>query len=287
MANVKISELPAASSVTGTDLVEVVQGGVSKRAAAALLGSVDPTFIRGLRIVWVGANAIDVEPGGAFVESTGRVLNVPAKISRTGLVFTAATWYHVYLYDDAGTPAIELSTTAPAGPFYAQTRSKTGDSTRRYLGSVLSDSAATPGLWRFASTVLGVELEVTWITESVASPARVLDNGTATTPTAFSVAAAIPGPALTTRVAIALVLGIAAGGEMSASVGETLVGTVGNTPGGDVYSRLANGRSATSYPYLPPAWVKLRGSSLMYQMTSHAGTGHALWIDLRGYAVAR
>lgn len=37
MANIKISELPAATSVAGTDLLPIVQGGVTKKATQAVL----------------------------------------------------------------------------------------------------------------------------------------------------------------------------------------------------------------------------------------------------------
>ncbi|MGA0588103.1 hypothetical protein ACO2Q2_13380 [Dyella sp. KRB-257] len=55
---------------------------------------------------------------------------------------TASTFYHVYLYNNAGVAAIECVTTAPASPYYGTARTKTGDTSRRYIGSVLTDASA-------------------------------------------------------------------------------------------------------------------------------------------------
>jgi hypothetical protein len=52
-------------------------------------------------------------------------------------VLTASTWYYVYAYNNAGSLALEYSTTVPT----ADLRSKTGDSTRAYLGCFVTDSA--------------------------------------------------------------------------------------------------------------------------------------------------
>ena len=43
MATKKISQLPLATGVTGADLVPVVQGGVTKRAAVSSLGGIGAT----------------------------------------------------------------------------------------------------------------------------------------------------------------------------------------------------------------------------------------------------
>lgn len=40
MADFKVSDLPLAAPMTGTELMEVVQGGVSKKAVMAFLGAI-------------------------------------------------------------------------------------------------------------------------------------------------------------------------------------------------------------------------------------------------------
>lgn len=270
----------ASSGLAATD----VQAAIDELVGGS---GIDPTFLRGLRLVWVAADAIDVEPGGAYIESTGLVLNVPAKISVTGLSFSAATWYHVYLYSNAGTPAIELSTTAPATPYYATARSKTGDATRRYIGSVLTNSTGTPGMWRFVSNVAGGELETTWVTTANTAPWRVLSAGTSTTPASVSIASMIPGAGIATRIAVNLIMGIVADGVMTAGVGETLVADPYATLSAEVYAKFGNALASLQYFYLPAAWVTIRGAAIQYAISSDAGVGNKLYLDLRGYAVAR
>ena len=90
---------------------------------------------------WVSATAITVTSGSAFVPSLNKCLPVPNAIALTGLVLAASTFYHVYLYSNAGVPAIEVVTTAPASPYNGTARAKTGDTSRRYVGSVLTDAS--------------------------------------------------------------------------------------------------------------------------------------------------
>lgn len=53
---------------------------------------------------------------------------------------TVSTWYFAYAYESSpGVAGLELSTTAPSAPYpsaSATARTKTGDTTRRYVGSV-------------------------------------------------------------------------------------------------------------------------------------------------------
>lgn len=59
MSNVRISELPAASSVSGADELAVVQGGVTKRATVSSLNPL-PTFIFDN---WNGSGSSTASPG--------------------------------------------------------------------------------------------------------------------------------------------------------------------------------------------------------------------------------
>lgn len=61
-------------------------------------------------------------------------------ISNAGLV--VSTRYYCYLYDNGGAPALELSTTVFATDANSGYSIKTGDATRLYVGSVLTDPAA-------------------------------------------------------------------------------------------------------------------------------------------------
>ena len=101
-----------------------------------------PGYIDGLQMQWVSATAVTVSSGRAYIPSLGYYLDAPNAIALTGLVLTASTWHHLYLYDNAGTPAVECVTTAPAAPYSGTARAKTGDTSRRYIGSVLTDASA-------------------------------------------------------------------------------------------------------------------------------------------------
>jgi hypothetical protein len=59
--------------------------------------------------------------------------------------------HHVYLYESSpGTPALDLSTTAPV-LYHGSARHMNGDTGRRYLGSVVPNGATTPAMHRFQS----------------------------------------------------------------------------------------------------------------------------------------
>ncbi len=102
----------------------------------AKMGGVGVTNISGLIISWNSGTSISVSAGSAYIPSLAGPVVVDTPLTLSGLTLTAATWYHVYLYDNAGTAAIEAVTTAPAAPYAGAARTKTGDATRRYLGSL-------------------------------------------------------------------------------------------------------------------------------------------------------
>jgi hypothetical protein len=153
---------------------------------AALDALIPAGYIDGLKMVWVSGTALTVTSGAAYIEALGKVLRVAASIAKTGLSLTASTWYHVYLYDNAGTPDIELSTTAPAAPYIGTARSKTGDNSRRYVGSIIT----TPGGAVFAFRHSGQN--VAYLAPTSGTPFRVLSAGAATTETTVSAAPAVP-----------------------------------------------------------------------------------------------
>ena len=99
--------------------------------------------IDGLYMKYNSANSLTVTEGSAYIPGTGSILELTAPVILSGLTLTANTWYHLYLYSNAGTPTLELVTTAPDTPYFSTARGKTGDASRRYVGSVLSAAANT------------------------------------------------------------------------------------------------------------------------------------------------
>lgn len=79
---------------------------------------------------------VTVGPGACYTPNTGRLIS-DGTASVTLSTPTASTWHHAYAYQGAdGTLALEVVTTGPASPYLGTARTKTGDATRRYLGSM-------------------------------------------------------------------------------------------------------------------------------------------------------
>lgn len=102
--------------------------------AAAALG-VGRGYIDGLTLGWVSATSISVGAGSAFIPSVGKV------VSYAGGTFTpsgaANSFIHVYL---TAAGDIEQAATVPLR-YYNQAHQKTGDNSRRYIGSLLVGAA--------------------------------------------------------------------------------------------------------------------------------------------------
>lgn len=130
--------LVAAKSGQNSDITEIT--GLTKPLTNAQ-GGVSVTFIDGLIISWNSATSISVSAGSAYVLSTGKVLPVSATLTLSGMSLAASTWYHIYLYDNSGVAAIEAVTTAPTFVYFGKARAKIGDNSRRYLGSMVTNSS--------------------------------------------------------------------------------------------------------------------------------------------------
>jgi len=145
-----------------------------------------PGYIDGLQMQWVSATAVTVSSGRAYIPSLGYYLDAPNAISLTGLALAASTFYHLYLYNNAGTPAVECVMTAPAAPYNGTARAKTGDTSRRYIGSVLTD--ASGNVYNFIQN----GAHISYQTPGDVSPFRALSAGTAVISTSVSLAGVVP-----------------------------------------------------------------------------------------------
>lgn len=143
-------------------------------------------YLTGLNLVRNSTSSISLGTGAAYIESAGDILAVPTTITLSGLALTGSTWYHIYLYNNAGTPAIELVTTTPAAPFMGTARSKTGDTSRRYVGSVRT--AASGSVFNFVHT----GNRVSYREHQADTPFSILFGGAATTATAIDCAGPVP-----------------------------------------------------------------------------------------------
>lgn len=82
--------------------------------------------------------------GGGTPSTSGEWIDheMAAEINISNGSLANSTRYYCYLYDNAGTAALELSTTAYAFDAASGYNVKTGDATRLYVGSVITDGSA-------------------------------------------------------------------------------------------------------------------------------------------------
>ena len=221
--------------------------------------SINKRFIRGLDLT-VSTTTVTVSAGAAVIPSTGAPLEVSAPVTANIGATTASTWYHVYLYSNNGTPAIEISTTLPT-PYAYPAHTKTGDTSRRYLGSFRVD--ASNGV-RGVNTVDGrAFLQGSWYSVN-----RVLAGGTATPRTAVDVSSLNPVTALTCLLSA----------NNGATAGVAAIGST-NEASGDMINIPINVKFTAEIPFRSYP-------NIFYQYLS-AVSGGGLYLDIGGYTYAR
>lgn len=143
-------------------------------------------YIDGLKLEWVSGTQVRVTPGAAYVPGPKRIAELAAAVTLTPSL-AASTWYHAYLTVVGATVSAEASTTAPAAPYTGTARAKTGDPSRRYVGSFKTD--ASGNIIQFVIDTTGA---FRYLVGNNLAPLRCLANGKATTRTTVSISGAIP-----------------------------------------------------------------------------------------------
>lgn len=153
-----------------------------------LSGSLDALrgYIDGLRMEWVSGTSLRVTGGAAYVPGLQGILGVESPITKSGLSLSANTWYHLYLYRNGGSADIEISTTEPAEPYSGAARTKGGDNSRRYIGSVRTDGAGS--VFNFVH----VGNQIVYRVNAGILPFTVMSGGSATSPTSVSCSSVAP-----------------------------------------------------------------------------------------------
>jgi hypothetical protein len=150
------------------------------------LATITPAgYIDGLKMVWNSATSISVTSGTCYIQGSSAVISFPSLLTLSSLSLSASTFYHLYGYLNSGTPSIELVTTAPAAAYSGTARSKTGDTSRRYLGSVLTDASNNV----FPFSIANGKFMYLGAGNAVFT---VLTSGSATSSTSISLSGAIP-----------------------------------------------------------------------------------------------
>lgn len=161
--------------------------------AAATVGGLNALAnggIIGLNPQWTSTTVLGCSAGACFIESLGyAVYGAPADITPSSPA--NSTWYHIYAYSNSGVLTLESSTTAPVAFTNAvgTARSKSGDTSRRYLYSARTSAAGA--FLQFAYDP-SCNLWLWQNTASNAAPFRCLSAGAATTSTAVDCSAVVP-----------------------------------------------------------------------------------------------
>lgn len=140
--------------------------------------------IEGLLLGWASNSHITVFTGSADPPDNSRRLRVTSPVT-VPVSVGANAWGHVYLFNNAGVPAIEVVTASPAN-YFGVAHQKTGDPSRRYIGSVRTNAGGqVMKFYHQGDTVMYLE-------NTTAAPFRVLPAGVATTETTVSLANVVP-----------------------------------------------------------------------------------------------
>lgn len=154
--------------------------------------NVNDARIAGLRLsVASDGQTVGLTPGFAYIPDQGRALLQDAMtVAVTGVV---SAWRHFYIANDDGVLKFEASATAPDVPYQGTARTKTGDPTRRYLGSMYFNAAGIT--LAFTHSQEGDRANrIDFIPPGGAAiaQARLLNIGTGTTPTVVDASAVVP-----------------------------------------------------------------------------------------------
>lgn len=220
--------------------------------------------ISGLGAKWTSSTTLGVATAGSvYIESLDAIVyGNPSDITPSSP--SASTMYHVYAYSNSGVLTLEASTTAPV-PFAdpaGTARSKSGDASRRFLYSALTDGGGA--FYAFDHDPTSGTFH--WIVQQNASPFRVLSNGAATSGTAVDCS------------------GLVAPGARSILVDAQM------TAGGAFYLT-SNATSASSSAY---TYVMLSGLHGLgpcpcdaTQKLNYSGPGSGCYIDVSGFVLSR
>lgn len=153
----------------------------------------DPFFFQ-----YLSNTSVRIVPGKAVVN--GKLLewtsNLDLSMTSGVAPLAAANVGYVYLYDNAGTPTLEGSTTAPEYNAALGYWRKTGDSTRRCVGSFFTWATTAPAyrVAPFGCRLIGQrQAELVWDSEYIdasnefsAAKLQILGSGTATSATSVT-----------------------------------------------------------------------------------------------------
>ncbi|WP_339495785.1 hypothetical protein [Pseudomonas sp. RA_105y_Pfl2_P56] len=255
-------DLTVKTPVVATDTVLAAFGKLqaSKADASSLSTIIDTALISGLIPSRPSPTSLTFSTGTAYIPGLGRRITVTADITLSGLALASNTWYYAYLYESSGVPAVELVATVPTAPYMGSARTKTGDTSRRFIGAFRS--APSGGVLGFT---MGNDGMINYRDNLIAAPYRVLSNGAATAPTIVVTSAIAP---INVTKSVRLNMNNNGAPVANLAPGNFNVTMVGADPGGKVSCD-----------------TTLDDSGNLWYFNS--GTGGSLSIDITGYGMDR
>lgn len=220
------------------------------------------SYIDGLGINYISSGSISVNPGTAYIPGLEKFVIVTGAITQNfPLPGPTGTWQHVYLWENATIPSIQVTGAVPSNPYSGRARTKSGDSNYRYLGSLLPDNAGF--IHPFVAGVVGGSIDITWKTQNSNAPFALPGTITTAAPVTVSIAGLIPVSGIPDGIYIIGQLTVPAGTVGAAGIGGTLLTYIANPfQSGDSYFRLENQSATQETSFFPPSLIKITGNTI-------------------------
>lgn len=248
-------------------------------------------YIDGLNINYVTSGSISVSPGTAFVPSLNRYLNVTGTITQNIPIVSTSTsgsWMNVYAFENSGGVVnIQVTGTAPSNPYSGVARTKTGDNSMRYLGSIFCDNAGYA--YRFDSNVWGNTFRFNWRESNNLFPFQFINiSGSSGNPVTTSAAQhLIPPNGVASDLYLGIVVQLVANGDATVAVGNSIPSTAlvsSPATASEILNRLTSPIAANLL--LPPVAMKISGTTMDYVFTNTAGA-NAMFLRMKGVYISR
>jgi hypothetical protein len=247
----------------------------------------DHSFTEGGLFVWDSATGYHIEPGVKRVN--GELLEWTSNITRSSLSLTASTGYYVYLYNNAGTPALEESTTVPVkdtdlGTHYYK---KTGDASRRWVGYLHAETTST-NISRFVAGFKGNEqLEVHYNPNTSMGGAGLFPVTTGFSETNWTSFSLSPGvPVLASSWLVHININVTTVDTMlTAAVSSIDMGSGSNPLWASIYAQLAS--SVAGQLQVPGEFLPIKTAQTAYYKTNamDSGTDGDTNIGIHGFRI--
>lgn len=154
-------------------------------------GSTDVELIRGLDFRHNSGSSLIVSPGECYIPGIAEVVSCNVDTAFGPAFGSASTWYHLYLYKTGpGAFGVNWGTALPVR-YGFRAAYATGDNTRRYIGSVLTNASGS--IYSYTTRVMASnEITLDWTELNNVAPFRVLAGGNNTSATVIDLSGIVP-----------------------------------------------------------------------------------------------